>query len=95
MHNTILNFPPYAGNYLVMIRLSLWCISGGNSISVFLLTTISFTPFIGIDVTQHDIRFVEDNWESPVICQIHNTRFSISHYIVREGLERGSVCSFE
>jgi hypothetical protein len=22
---------------------------------------------IGIDVTAHDIRFVEDNWESPVI----------------------------
>lgn len=22
---------------------------------------------IGIDVSAHDIRFVEDNWESPVI----------------------------
>lgn len=22
---------------------------------------------VGIDVTAHDIRFVEDNWESPVI----------------------------
>lgn len=23
--------------------------------------------FAGIDVSQHDIRFVEDNWESPVM----------------------------
>lgn len=26
--------------------------------------------FIGIDVAAHDIRFVEDNWESPVIWHI-------------------------
>jgi len=25
------------------------------------------TSLIGIDIAAHDIRFVEDNWESPVI----------------------------
>lgn len=37
---------------------------------IFPLTTISYVVFIGIDVTEHDIRFVEDNWESPVMCKI-------------------------
>lgn len=31
--------------------------------------------FIGIDVAAHDIRFVEDNWESPVICHILSYHF--------------------
>lgn len=42
-------------------------------------------------MTQHDIRFVEDNWESPVICPAHNSRvsfsFGFSLIIVREILQ--------
>ncbi|CAN8239953.1 unnamed protein product [Cochlearia groenlandica] len=35
----------------------------GNSQDLF----INSLSALGIDVTQHDIRFVEDNWESPVL----------------------------
>ncbi|KAJ4849471.1 hypothetical protein Tsubulata_021166 [Turnera subulata] len=39
----------------------------GNSQDLFILCSPSA---LGIDVRQHDIRFVEDNWESPVLYSV-------------------------
>lgn len=38
------------------------------------------TYVIGIDVTAHDIRFVEDNWESPVIFILVYNYFSAAYW---------------
>jgi hypothetical protein len=46
----------------------------GNSQQLF----INSLSALGIDVTAHDIRFVEDNWESPVMCEPMFYAFSIS-----------------
>lgn len=36
----------------------------------YLFIVLMLMCLAGIDVTEHDIRFVEDNWESPVIYHL-------------------------
>ena len=50
-------------------------------------------------MTQHDIRFVEDNWESPVMSPAQGFLFFWFLTILSEReveiLQCGTVCSFE
>ena len=62
-------------NFVNLCQVKIFTFLGAfNEIYGQLMPYASSICLIGIDVAAHDIRFVEDNWESPVICHILSYR---------------------